>query len=128
MKYLTVALPLSAGRMVRFTLFFRVFSAALSVLFRLSLGRDEFFKILTVSCLASSAFSMGKDRIVEKAIQLRIKEHGRHIRLAQPDKSAVAEHSFNGPHHQIARNQTPFHKNRLHGSSHQRSNRNRDAS
>ena len=30
--------------------------------------------------------------------QLRIKEHGRHIRLAQPDKSAVAEHSFNQDH------------------------------
>ena len=31
-----------------------------------------------------------------RSIQLRIKEHGRHIRLAQPDKSAVAEsdHSF----------------------------------
>jgi hypothetical protein len=26
------------------------------------------------------------------SIQLRIKEHDRHIRLAQPDKSAVAEH------------------------------------
>ena len=58
-----MAFPLSAGRMVRFTLSFRVFSAALSVLFRLSLGRDEFFRILTVSCLASSAFSTGKDRI-----------------------------------------------------------------
>ena len=58
-----MALPLSAGRMVRFTLSFRVFSAALSVFFRLSLGRDGFFKILTVSCLASSALSTGKDRI-----------------------------------------------------------------
>jgi len=33
-----------------------------------------------------------------QSIQLRIKEHGRHIRLAQPDKSAVAEHSFNQEH------------------------------
>jgi hypothetical protein len=31
-------------------------------------------------------------------IQLRIKEHNRHIRLAQPDKSAVAEHSINHDH------------------------------
>jgi len=31
-------------------------------------------------------------------------------------------------HHQFTGNQTPFHKNRLHGSSHQRSHRNRDAS
>jgi hypothetical protein len=30
-----------------------------------------------------------------RSIQLRIKEHERHIRLAQPDKSAVTEHSFN---------------------------------
>ena len=29
------------------------------------------------------------------SIQLRIKEHKRHMRLVQPDKSAVAEHSFN---------------------------------
>jgi len=33
-----------------------------------------------------------------RSIQLRIKEHNRHIRLAQPDKSAVAEHSFNHDH------------------------------
>ena len=33
-----------------------------------------------------------------RSIHLRIKEHGRHIRLAQPDKSAVAEHSFNLDH------------------------------
>ena len=37
-----MALPLSVGRMVRFTLSFGVFSAALFVLFKLSLGRDEF--------------------------------------------------------------------------------------
>ena len=33
-----------------------------------------------------------------RSIHLRIKEHERHIRLAQPDKSAVAEHSFNQEH------------------------------
>jgi hypothetical protein len=32
------------------------------------------------------------------SIHLRIKEHDRHTRLAQPDKSAVAEHSFNLDH------------------------------
>jgi hypothetical protein len=30
-----------------------------------------------------------------QSIQLRIKEHNRHIRLAQPHRSAVEEHSFN---------------------------------
>jgi hypothetical protein len=34
----------------------------------------------------------------ERSIQLRVKEHERHIRLVQPDKSAVAEHSFNHDH------------------------------
>ena len=33
-----------------------------------------------------------------RSIQLRIKEHNRHTRLAQPDKSAVAEHSINHNH------------------------------
>ena len=33
-----------------------------------------------------------------RSIQLRIEEHNRHIRLAQPDKSAVAEHSINHDH------------------------------
>jgi uncharacterized radical SAM superfamily Fe-S cluster-containing enzyme len=33
-----------------------------------------------------------------RSIHLRIKEHDRHIRLAQPEKSAVAEHSFNLDH------------------------------
>jgi hypothetical protein len=32
------------------------------------------------------------------SIQLRIKEHERHIRLVQPDKSAVAEHNLNQDH------------------------------
>jgi hypothetical protein len=30
-----------------------------------------------------------------RSIEIRIKEHNRHIRLAQTDKSAVAEHSIN---------------------------------
>jgi hypothetical protein len=33
-----------------------------------------------------------------RSIQLRIKEHNRHIRLDQLDKSAVAEHSINHDH------------------------------
>jgi hypothetical protein len=33
-----------------------------------------------------------------RSVQLRIKEHNRHIRLAQPDKSAVAEHSIDHDH------------------------------
>jgi hypothetical protein len=33
-----------------------------------------------------------------RSLQLRIKERTRHIRLAQPDKSAVAEHSINHGH------------------------------
>jgi hypothetical protein len=33
-----------------------------------------------------------------RSIQLRIKEHERYIRLLQPEKSAVAEHSFNHDH------------------------------
>ena len=57
----TIALPLSAGRMVRFMLSLRVFSAALSVFLKLSLGHEELFVILTVSCLASSAISTDRD-------------------------------------------------------------------
>jgi hypothetical protein len=33
-----------------------------------------------------------------RSIQLRIKERDRHIRLLQPDKSAVADNSFNHDH------------------------------
>jgi len=33
-----------------------------------------------------------------RSIHLRIKEHDRHIRLAQLDKSAVAQHSLNHDH------------------------------
>jgi len=35
---------------------------------------------------------------LHRRIQTRIKEHNRHITLAQPDKSAVAEHSINHDH------------------------------
>ena len=60
---ITVALPLSAGRMVRFMFFFREHNASLSALVRLSLGLEGLFMILTVSCLASSAFSSGRNCI-----------------------------------------------------------------
>jgi hypothetical protein len=33
-----------------------------------------------------------------RTVQLRVKEHDRHLRLAQTDKSAIAEHSFNQDH------------------------------
>jgi hypothetical protein len=33
-----------------------------------------------------------------RSIHLHIKEHDTHIRLAQPDKPSVAEHSFNQDH------------------------------
>jgi len=33
-----------------------------------------------------------------RSVQFRIKEHERHMRLSQPDKSAVTEHSFNQDH------------------------------
>jgi len=33
-----------------------------------------------------------------RSVQVRIIEHNRHIRLAQPNKSAVAEHSINHGH------------------------------
>ena len=42
---ITVALPLSAGRMVMLVFCFKFFSAALSVLVKLSLGFEEFLMI-----------------------------------------------------------------------------------
>ena len=59
---ITVALPLSSGRMVRWVLSFSVLSAILSFLVRLSLVLIVVLMILTDSCLASSVFSTGKDR------------------------------------------------------------------
>ena len=41
--------------------FFRFFSAALSVLVKLSLGLEKHFIILMVSCLVSFAISAGRD-------------------------------------------------------------------
>ena len=41
------------------------------------------------------SYIIGQSR---RSIQLRVKEHERHIKLVHPDKSAVAEHSFNHDH------------------------------
>jgi hypothetical protein len=35
---------------------------------------------------------------IHRSIKIRIKEHERHIRLSQTEKSAVAEHSHNHDH------------------------------
>jgi len=40
----------------------------------------------------------GMARKSGRSIQLQIKQHNRHIRLDQPNKSAVAEHSINHDH------------------------------
>src|SRR5215475_10787213 len=40
----------------------------------------------------------GIHRTKRRSIQIRIKEHGRHIRLAETEKSGVAEHSLNNDH------------------------------
>jgi hypothetical protein len=42
--------------------------------------------------------TMGWESLVYLSIQHCIKERHRHMRLGQPDKSAVAEHSFNQDH------------------------------
>jgi hypothetical protein len=55
---------------------------------------------LTTPGVYSIPCECGRVYIVQsgQSIQLRIKEHNRHIRLAQPNKSAVAEHSFDHDH------------------------------
>ena len=50
--------------------------------------------VYSIPCECGSVYIGQRGR----SIQLRIKEHNRHIRLAQPDKSAVAEHSINHNH------------------------------
>jgi hypothetical protein len=49
---------------------------------------------------SSSGVVLGQDYIGQsgRSIQIRITEHSRHTRLAQTDKSAVAEHSINQEH------------------------------
>ena len=59
-----------------------------------------------------------------RSVQNRIKEHRRHIRLAQTEKSAVAERSINQDHIiKLGIKETTFCKNRLHGRTHQGSHR-----
>jgi hypothetical protein len=55
---------------------------------------------LRTPCIYSIPCECGRVYIGQcgQSIQLRIKEHNRHIRLAQPDKSAAAEHSINHEH------------------------------
>jgi hypothetical protein len=45
-----------------------------------------------------------------RSVDIRIKEHQRHIRLYHPDKSAVAEHSIDQGHriHGVTTQKTPF--------------------
>jgi hypothetical protein len=50
--------------------------------------------VYNISCECDK-FYIGQSSL---SVQLRIKEHNRHMRLAQTDKSAVAEHSINQDH------------------------------
>ena len=50
--------------------------------------------VYSIPCECGKVY-IGQSR---RYIQLRIKDYNRHIRLAQPDKSAVAEHSINHDH------------------------------
>ena len=50
--------------------------------------------ISSIPCECGRVYS-GQSR---RSILLRIKEHNRHTRLVQPDKSAVAQHSINRDH------------------------------
>jgi len=64
---------------------------------------SNFRRVLNDVCLLlgdSPASECGRFYIGQsgRSIQLRIKERDRHIRLAQPDKSTVAEHSINHDH------------------------------
>jgi hypothetical protein len=50
--------------------------------------------IYRIPCLCGSVY-IGQS---SRSIHQRIEEHDRHVRLAQPDISALAEHSFNKDH------------------------------
>jgi hypothetical protein len=51
-------------------------------------------EIYSIPCECSRVYTGQSGR----SVQLHIKEHNRHIRLAKPDKSAVVEHSINHDH------------------------------
>jgi len=69
----------------------QVFSYLLPVNNALGLRTPDIYRI---PCECSRVYIGQSGR----SIQTRIKEHNRHIRLAQPDKSAVVEHSINHEH------------------------------
>ena len=69
----------------------RIFSYLLPVKDALGLRTPS---IHSIPCESGRVYIGQSDR----AIQLLIKEHNKHRRLAQPDKSAVAEHSINNDH------------------------------
>jgi hypothetical protein len=60
----------------------------------------DMFSELRIPGIYSIPCERGKVYIGQsgRSIQLRIKEHTRHIRMAQPYKSAVAEHTINQDH------------------------------
>jgi len=64
---------------------------------KLCSATTDFSGWTSLMCLSYSLMRSWMDRPL-CPIQLRNKEHERHIRLVQPEKSAVAEHSFNHDH------------------------------
>jgi hypothetical protein len=63
-----------------------------------------------------------------RTIEIRCKEHKRHIRLGQPDKSAVAEHSIEAGHNVDFNNITILKKVTIYGPPCKRSSRDPPAS
>jgi hypothetical protein len=53
---------------------------------------------------------------MDRLIDTRLKEHQRHIRLEQLNKSVMMKHSINFRHRH------PLHQTQIHGSHHQRGN------
>ena len=72
-------LPLFAGRMARSVFFFKVRNASLSAFVKLSLGLEELFIFLRVSCLASSTISTGRD-CTALSTPIQHSEHGESLK------------------------------------------------